>query len=119
MAQNASPPVPFFSKNYSKFRAIFVSFILPCRPRLWPSCHDAHSLEIVSSTYNRADVPRCWPYALIGGRTALEAEPLRFLKNIEEMRARTRQQSADGPDDLYFGDEVPDNSQAGDGIRSA
>jgi hypothetical protein len=23
------------------------------------------------------------------------------------------------PQDLYFGDEVPDNSQAGDGIRSA
>jgi len=25
---NASPPMPFFSKNYSKFRAIFVSLTL-------------------------------------------------------------------------------------------
>ena len=49
----------------------------------------------------------------------LAAEPLRFLKNIEEMRARARQQSADGPDDLYCRDEVPDNSQAGDDIRGA
>jgi len=44
---------------------------------------------------------------------------MRFLKNTAVIRARARQRIADGPDELSCGDEVPDNSQAGDGIRSA
>src|SRR6266702_6891984 len=55
---NASPPVPFFSKNYSKFRAIFVALILPCRPRLWPSCHDAHGIEMARSTHTTVQISR-------------------------------------------------------------
>src|SRR5438128_3799876 len=42
---NASPPVSFFSKNYSKFRAIFVSLIFPRRPRFWP-----HAITLMAET---------------------------------------------------------------------
>ena len=55
---NASPPVPFFSKNYSKFRAIFVSLILLRRSRVWPSCHDADGIDIVRSIHATGQMSR-------------------------------------------------------------
>jgi hypothetical protein len=55
--QNASPHAPFFSKNYSKFRAIFASLVLPCRPRPRPACHASHGMEITHSTHSRGRCP--------------------------------------------------------------
>src|ERR1041385_8986313 len=62
---NPSPPVSCFSKNYSKFRAIFVSLIGPCRPCLWPSCHDPHGIESARSTHTTGQMScgvdcECW-----------------------------------------------------------
>ena|SRR5215813_5360312 len=59
--QNASPPAPFFSKNYSKFRAIFASLVLPCRPRLCPVCCDSHGREIAPLTHSRG---RCLTFVV-------------------------------------------------------
>ena len=68
--QNASPPTSLFSKNYSKFRAIFASLILPCRTRPRPACHASHGMEIVRSTHSRGRCPTLLTTCVvIGGRT--------------------------------------------------